>query len=247
MLRVWRLRTGFSVRSVVSVALILGLSGFLFATSARLARGDGGRQPEDLAQLLSSESDRADRLATQVHDLTKEIDGFGQESWTATSPNLSTAVGVAVGTIPVVGPGLTVSLTDAPLGLTYPDGEVPPANWLLVHQGDVQAVVNALWSGGAEAMTLQGQRVTPTTAFRCVGNTLLLHGRVFSPPYVIQAIGDPDALNSALEASSDVMKYRTYAERYGLGWIVARPERLDIPGYEDTLELTYARPMSEES
>ena len=54
---------------------------------------------------------------------------------------------------------------------------------IVVHQQDVQAVVNALWSGGAEAMMVMDQRLISTSAVRCVGNTLILQGRVYSPPF----------------------------------------------------------------
>jgi len=70
---------------------------------------------------------------------------------------------------------------------------------LVVHQQDIQGVVNALWSGGAEALTIQGQRVIATTGIKCVGNTVVLHGVPYAPPYVIEAIGDQAALESALE------------------------------------------------
>ena len=71
-----------------------------------------------------------------------------------------------------------------------------PPTQLVVHQQDIQAVVNALWSGGAEAMTLQEQRVISTTGIKCVGNTVVLHGVPYAPPYEITAIGDLDALQT---------------------------------------------------
>ena len=64
---------------------------------------------------------------------------------------------------------------------------------LVVHQQDVQAVVNALWRGGADGVQIMDQRLIATSAVRCVGNTLILQGRVYSPPYTITAVGDPDA------------------------------------------------------
>ena len=88
---------------------------------------------------------------------------------------------------------------------------------LVVHQGDVQAVVNALWAGGAEAMSIMNVRVLSTSAVRCVGNTLLLHGRVYSPPFRVTAIGDPAALRSALTASGGVQSFR---EAVVLTWLV---------------------------
>src|SRR5690606_41382455 len=61
---------------------------------------------------------------------------------------------------------------------------------LVVHQQDLEAVINALWAGGAEALMVQDQRITSLSSVRCVGNVLLLHGRHYSPPYRISAIGD---------------------------------------------------------
>ena len=73
---------------------------------------------------------------------------------------------------------------------------------LVVHQQDVQAVLNALWSAGAEGIQMQDQRIIATSAPRCVGNTLLLNGRTYSPPYVITAIGDVGAMQAALDAGA---------------------------------------------
>ena len=89
---------------------------------------------------------------------------------------------------------VTVTLDDAPSSVAA-NGIDP--DLLVVHQQDIQAVVNALWSGGAEAMTIQDQRVISTTAVKCVGNTVL-HGIPYSPPYVITAIGDQARLRAAL-------------------------------------------------
>ncbi len=96
----------------------------------------------------------------------------------------------------VHGPAITVVLSDAPkdeINSAVENGEVT-ADQLVVHQQDIQAVVNALWAGGAEAMTLQEQRVISTTGIKCVGNTVVLHGVPYAPPYEITAIGDLDAL-----------------------------------------------------
>ena len=96
------------------------------------------------------------------------------------------------------------------------DGSRPPDasnDDLVVHQGDVQAVVNALWAGGAEAMSIMNVRVLTTSAVRCVGNTLLLHGRVYSPPFKIVAIGDPAALQQALASSQGVRLFKDAGRR----------------------------------
>jgi len=105
---------------------------------------------------------------------------------------------------------------------------------------DVQAVVNALWLGGAEAMQLMDQRVISTSAVRCIGNTLSLQGQPYSPPYVITAVGDPDALLAALEASEQVARYEAAVEDFGLGYDVDRLAEAELPAYSGPLELRYA-------
>jgi uncharacterized protein YlxW (UPF0749 family) len=143
---------------------------------------------------------------------------------------------VAAGLVPAAGPGLTVSLDDAPRRTGRPDPSDDPDD-LVVHQQDVQAVVNALWAGGAEAMTLMGQRIISTSAVRCVGNTVILHGQVYSPPFVVAAVGDPADLRRALDTDPGVAVFQSFVDRFGLGYEV-RPERqLELPAYSGLLEL----------
>jgi uncharacterized protein YlxW (UPF0749 family) len=102
-------------------------------------------------------------------------------------------------------------------------------------------VVNALWAGGAEAMMLMDQRVISTSAVRCVGNTLILQGRVYSPPYVIQAIGDPARLRDALDKSPQMKIYREYVDAVGLGYDVKSKDKLTFPAYAGSLSLLNAK------
>jgi uncharacterized protein YlxW (UPF0749 family) len=228
------------LRSALTVAFVLALAGLMFTASARLARGEESRHPENLAQLVDRESDRVADLAAQVDALDDEIARLsGADAGTpAVDEDLARRAGVAAGTVAVSGPGLSVMLDDAPEGN---HGSFPP-DALVVHQQDIQAVVNALWAGGAEAMTLQGQRVTATSAFRCAGNILLLHGRVYSPPYVVEAIGDPGSLRAAIDRSDKIDVYQQYVEAVNLGWSVDERRTIEMPRYEGALDLRFARP-----
>jgi uncharacterized protein YlxW (UPF0749 family) len=86
-----------------------------------------------------------------------------------------------------------------------------------VHERDIQTVVNGLWAAGAEAVAIDGERLTSTSAVRCAGNTLLLHGTVHSPPYVVTAVGDPGRLSADLEGQPGIDRLRADAEAFGLG------------------------------
>ena len=113
----------------------------------------------------------------------------------------------------------------------------------VVHQQDVQAVVNALWAGGAEAMTLMGQRVISTSAVRCVGNTVVLHGQVYGPPFVVTAIGDQDRMRTALDLEPGVELFQRYVERFGLGYAVTAQDEVRLPAYEGPLQLPSVVPL----
>jgi uncharacterized protein YlxW (UPF0749 family) len=230
------------IRSSITVLLVLALSGLMFTASARLARDEDGRHPQNLTELVQSEERRVQSMTQKVVGLEAEVSGLAQAA--DPTDHLSPAdaasavnTGIVAGSIPVTGPGLTVTLDDAPPTQQSRDANVDD---LVVHQQDLQEVINALWAGGAEAMTLQGQRVTPTTAFRCVGNVLNLHGRVYSPPYSVSAIGDPAQLQASLDRSPTLGIYQEYVDAYGLGWKVDKSSSLEIPAFEGSTDLRYA-------
>ena len=114
------------------------------------------------------------------------------------------------------------------------------ADDLVVHQQDVQAAVNALWAGGAEAMSIMGVRVISTSAVRCVGNTLLLGGRVYSPPFVVTAIGDPGRLGDALGRSPAVRAFEEASADFGLVYQVKPEGDVTLPAYDGSTSLQYA-------
>jgi uncharacterized protein YlxW (UPF0749 family) len=220
-------------------------AGVLFALSAATARGTDLRSTGgDLPGLIREQTRKNALAAEQARSLRAEVDRLSAQQapgdlrvtqLTRQADNLM----VAAGTVAVTGPTLRVTLDDAksvpsqlPQGISVDD--------YVVHQQDVQAVVNALWQGGAEAMMLMDQRVIATSAVRCVGNTLILQGRVYSPPYVITAMGDPAALRRALEASPQVGIYRQWVDAVGLGYDLHSEPQQTFPGYAGSINLHYA-------
>jgi len=227
---------------VVSIAIVIALSAMLFSASAALRKKDPSRHPDDLAGLVSSEMSRQDRLSKQTEELRTQFDELTAkqaDSVPQLSEKLQTATGIATGATPVTGPGIRVELTDAPPEAQNLTGFNPDD--LVVHQQDLQAVINALWAGGAESMTLQGQRVTPLTAFRCVGNVLLLHGQVYSPPYRVEAIGNADRMFAALDASEAITIYKQYVQAVGLGWNTATLSKIEMPAATTLTTLKFAK------
>lgn len=231
----------------VLVPVVALLAGLLFATSASTAQGTdlrAGRRLQ-LTELIGQERAEVRQMEARAAELRREVaaatdsaDLRGQ----ATGAVADRALEQAAGLTPVVGPSLTVRLDDAPRG-DAPPGSVPDD--LVVHQQDVQAVVNALWAGGAEAMTLMGQRVVSTSAVRCVGNTLILQGRVYSPPFVVTAVGDQPGMRRALDMSPGVQLFLDYVDRFGLDYAVAAAPRTELPAYDGPLDLPATLPAGE--
>jgi uncharacterized protein YlxW (UPF0749 family) len=220
-------------------------AGLLFATSAATAAGTdlrAGRRTQ-LTDLISEEQRTVDAEERRASALRSSV-GLVQAAAAAGNSRVAAerargdALAPAAGLTAVAGPGVTVRLNDAPRRDGMPPASDNPDD-LVVHQQDVQAVVNALWAGGAEAMTLMGQRVISTSAVRCVGNTIVLHGRVYSPPFVVSAIGDPTRLRVALDQEPGVEFFRTFVDRFGLGYSVRTSSALKLPAYDGPLELPH--------
>jgi uncharacterized protein YlxW (UPF0749 family) len=223
------------------------VAGGLFITSGLDADGLDLRASSvtDLDTVVRQQRERTDDLQHRVAALTKEVDRLGKgvddAEVTALQRQVDALRGPA-GFESVHGPAITVVLSDAPkdeITRAVEQGAVTKDK-LVVHQQDIQAVVNALWSGGAEAMTLQGQRVISTTGIKCVGNTVVLHGVPYAPPYRITAIGDLGALQTALDSSDYIAGYKTYVDAYHLGYEVSTDDDVTMPGYTGASDLRYA-------
>jgi uncharacterized protein YlxW (UPF0749 family) len=226
-------------------AAVSALAGLLIMAGASNARGIDLRpgRNTDLVSLVQQQSRRNVDLNRGVTGLREEVDRLSVPAEpSGTAPELDRQAAYA-GLGPVSGPAVTVTLTDAPASVAA--AELDP-DLLVVHQQDIQAVVNALWSGGAEAMTVQGVRVISTTGIKCVGNTVVLHGIPYAPPYVISAIGDPQRLEDALSSSESVKIYRQYVAAYGLGYAEKSTARTELTGYEGSVDLAQARVWSGE-
>lgn len=237
-------RSGLLWRVLVPVTA-LG-AGLMFATSASTAQGTdlrAGRFSQlkdligDTSTSVTSQEEQAVALRSVVAATNRAA--ASTSSIVAAEKARGDLVAGDAGLEAVTGPGLTVSLDDAPrptngrpLASDNPDD-------LVVHQQDVQSVINALWAGGAEAMTLMGERLVSTSAVRCVGNTLLIQGRLVGPPFLISAIGPTSAMRAALNVEPGVALFRRYVDDYGLRYSITTRSALHLPAYDGPIELPH--------
>ncbi|WP_068249408.1 DUF881 domain-containing protein [Janibacter corallicola] len=242
--RTWLTRRPTAWSALVPV-IALG-AGVLFATSGTAARGTDLRTEQTgLSEVIRDRTIENERSEEQVQEVRSQVDRLSdrdsKDPEHAGVDRLVQKRTRAAGLSAVKGPAVTVSLDDADLG----SDEIPEGygvNDVVVHQQDVQGVVNALWRGGAEAMQIMDQRVVSTSAVRCVGNTLILQGRVYSPPFTITAVGDTDGMRTELDEDPAVSIYREYVDAVGLGYDVSVQDEVTLPAFSGDIRLEHARP-----
>jgi uncharacterized protein YlxW (UPF0749 family) len=231
----------------LGVPVVCLLAGLLLAAThgvsggAEIRRSDAPR----LVDLVRAAQSSVSRLNAERDELANKIDsvhGRSPDAALAAMRRRSAELAGEAGMDPVHGPGLVVTLQDAQRDANgrFPRDASPDD--LVVHQQDIQAVLNALWSAGAEAIQMQDQRIIATSVPRCVGNTLLLNGRTYSPPYTITAIGDAAAMQAALAAAPLVTLYKQYVVRFGLGYREEVKPDVQLVGHSEPVRMHYAQP-----
>jgi uncharacterized protein YlxW (UPF0749 family) len=231
--------------ATLAVALV---SGGLFVVSAQSSEGTDLRpgRYDDLASLTGSEADRAAGLQAQVAELTQEVRELTDQVDDADVRRYQKQVAALeepAGLSPRTGPGVVVTLSDAPDEVV--DAATGDKNLLVVHQQDIQAVVNAMWKGGAKAVVLQGQRMVSTTGIKCEGNSVVIQGVPYPQPYVIEAVGDVGDLTSAISSDDYLRAYREQSDdpAIDVGWGLDIEDELTAPAYDGLLDLSYATPI----
>jgi uncharacterized protein YlxW (UPF0749 family) len=210
---------------------------------SEIRRSDAPR----LVDLVREAQGSVDRLSAERETLVDDVDNHHGGSPSASAAlvaitHRADALVPDAGLAAVHGPGLVVTLNDAQRDA---EGRFPgdaSADDLVVHQQDIEAVLNAMWSAGAEAIQMQDQRIIATSAPLCVGNTLLLNGRTYSPPYAVTAIGDVSAMQAALAASPMLGQYKRYVLRFGLGYTEEGRADVDVVAHPPAVRMRYAKP-----
>jgi uncharacterized protein YlxW (UPF0749 family) len=243
----WTLRGRRPSAWTALVPVVALAAGLLFATSGRTAQGTDLRAGEvtELSGLISQRETVIARQTGQLSDLQKQVDRLTASAATrdgdvAAAQSAGAAGAVSAGLVALTGPGVVITLDDAP---ARPDGSLPVnarPDDLVIHQSDVQAVVNAVWAAAADGVAIMDQRLIATSAVRCVGNTLLLQGRTYSPPFVVTAIGDAAAIRTQLGLSPQVAVFQQAVDDFGLTFSVRERSEVTVPAYDGVPDLQYA-------
>jgi uncharacterized protein YlxW (UPF0749 family) len=242
-----------SRRGRVVVALTLAVAGLLAAVTYDQAAARAQGRQEIRAALVSDiqeESAVSDELVEQLEALRAEVSRTSDDLLDATAVGQRALDALAraeqgTGAVAVTGPGLLVTLANAEAEADDdPVGGTTVADPLgRVQDGDLQRVVNALWAAGAEAISINGQRLGPTSAIRFAGEAVLVNFRPVTDPYEISAIGDPDELANAFLLNKQVQALADDSLNFGLRFEFAKEDELSLPAASPP-ELRSAEPVS---
>lgn len=234
----------------LAVALTMGVAGLLGVVTYDLAAArDQGRQEirETLVQDIRAETEAGDELTAALEELRAEVDRARDELLASSATgqralDALAAAEAAAGVVPVSGPGLLVTLANAEGDAADDPVSGDTASTAgRVRDGDLQLVVNALWAAGAEAISINGQRLAPTSAIRFAGEAVLVDFQPVTNPYEVSAIGNPDAMSNAFLDSPEVSTLAQVSKNFGLRFTFAKEDELRLPA-AGTPELRDAAP-----
>jgi uncharacterized protein YlxW (UPF0749 family) len=242
------------LRATAWVAVTMALAGLLVALAYnQAAAGSQGREQIRTALIadIQAESDVGDQLSAQLAELEAEVSRTRDHLLAATDEGQRALDRLAearmsAAAAPVTGPGLRVTLANA-----EPDADADPVGGDdtedprgRVRDGDLQLVVNALWAAGAEAVSVNDQRLGPTSAIRFAGEAVLVDFRPVANPYEIRAVGDPGRLSEGFLANPDVGALAVISETFGLRFEFAQEDELTLPAASPP-ELRLADPLED--
>lgn len=215
----------------VAIALVCAVLGFMLVIQFRTTQSIRASIPyqrlEDLSQRLLQMEKERDELLNEVHTLRQAsgVEAISQEN---------EKIKMGAGVVALGGPGVIVTIDDSKRASK--PGENP--NLYLIHDDDILKVINELWAAGAEAISINDQRLITSSEIRCAGPTLSVNNTRYSPPYDIKAIGDTTTLENALKMRGGIVETLQF---WGIQISIKTSEYVKIPAYKGAFRFDHAK------
>ncbi|MET8905075.1 MULTISPECIES: DUF881 domain-containing protein [unclassified Streptomyces] len=219
------------------------------AAQARVAAPVVAKEREELIDRIEGETSAADKLETSVDELRDEVGARQREALNKSGAgDRAELVGILSGAVEVHGPGVKLVVNDAKDVGTGGDGQPRGTSGFSdtgrVRDRDMQRVVNGLWESGAEAISINGQRLTALSAIRAAGDAILVDNRPLVPPYTVLAVGGGERLSSTFQDSADGLYLHALQENYGIRTAISVAKDLRLPAAPSVIVRT-AQPITE--
>ncbi|WP_437026349.1 DUF881 domain-containing protein [Streptomyces sp. enrichment culture] len=220
------------------------------AAQARVAAPVVAKEREELVDRIEAETSAADELEKNVDELRDDVNTRRREALAKSGAgDRSDLVGILSGAVEVHGPGVKLVVNDAKdVSGTGADGQPRGTSGFSdtgrVRDRDMQRVVNGLWESGAEAISINGQRLTALSAIRAAGDAILVDNRPLVPPYTVLAVGDGERLSRGFQDSADGLYLHALQESYGIRTALSVADELKLPAAPSVIVRT-AQPITE--
>ncbi|WP_237557605.1 MULTISPECIES: DUF881 domain-containing protein [Streptomyces] len=239
-----RARLGLAL-GLVLAALVVTVG----AAQARVAAPVVAKEREELIDRIDRETGTADKLEESVDQLRDDVTTRQREALKHTGDSgQADLVGILSGAVEVHGPGVKLVVNDAKEASTGGDGNPRETSGFSdtgrVRDRDMQRVVNGLWESGAEAISINGQRLTALSAIRAAGDAILVDNKPLVPPYTVLAVGDGQRLSTRFQDSADGLYLHALQENYGIRTAISAEDDLRLPAAPSVIVRT-AEPRTE--
>ncbi|GGW38573.1 membrane protein [Streptomyces xantholiticus] len=225
--RTLRAKLGLAAGLVLAAAVVT-----LGAAEAQISAPVLAKEREELIDRVQAQTQSADALEQDVEALRKDVEERQRKALNTEGGDQSATVSLLAGATDVQGPGVKLVVDDAKdtdQGGGGPRESSGFSDTGRVRDRDMQRVVNGLWESGAEAIAINGQRLTALSAIRAAGDAILVDNRPLVPPYTVLAVGDGSKLRSAFQESADGQYLQILKEDFGIRTSISDEETVRLP------------------
>ncbi|MFI6934412.1 DUF881 domain-containing protein [Streptomyces sp. NPDC050287] len=219
------------------------------AAQARVAAPVVAKERDELIDRIDRETEAADKLESSVDKLRDDVSARQREALMKSGDgDQADLMDLLSGATQVRGPGVKLLVDDAKEASTGGDGDPRETSGFSdtgrVRDRDMQRVVNGLWASGAEAVSINGQRLTALSAIRAAGDAILVDNKPLVPPYTVLAVGDGKRLSTRFQNSADGLYLHALQENFGIRTAISVEEDLRLPAAPSVIVRT-AQPKTE--
>ncbi|GAA2811819.1 DUF881 domain-containing protein [Streptomyces showdoensis] len=225
--RTIRAKLGLAAGLVLAAAVVT-----LGAAEARVSAPVVAKERQDLIDRIESETSAADKLEQDVERLRGEVGERQRKALEQHGGDQGEVVALLSGATPVHGPGVKLVVDDAKGADSGGGGPRESAGFSdtgRVRDRDMQRIVNGLWESGAEAVSINGQRLTALSAIRAAGDAILVDNKPLVPPYTVLAVGDGQRLSTAFQDSADGQYLHALQENFGIRTSISAEGDVRLP------------------
>jgi uncharacterized protein YlxW (UPF0749 family) len=226
---------------LVLAALVVTLG----AAQARVSAPELAKERQELIARIDDGDRRADSLQHSVDKLRKDVEARQRKALEKHGGGEAEVAGLLSGALPVHGPGIKLVVDDAKDTQDSDSGGPRQSSGFSdngrVRDRDLQRVVNGLWESGAEAVSVNGQRLTSLSAIRAAGDAILVDNKPLVPPYTLLAVGPGKKLSTTFQDSADGQYLQVLQENYGVRTSISTQDEVRLPAAPSLIVRT-ARP-----